>query len=373
MRSSSVRRRLLLSAYPPDGGAARHVVDLIEGLDPDAFIVDLVCLGDSVLEHALQGVANVTLHTLRGTHGRPSPGDAGDLPLLLRLVGNADVVHAHSSKAGFLTRFAAALRGRADRVVFTPHGWSFWAAAGSERRMYLALERLAARWCHRLVAVSHAEESAGLAARVGRPEQYRVIPNGIDLMRFSGSPHPHAGRILFVGRLAKPKRADLVLEALRAVREVHPETTLDVVGDGPLRPALEKLATRLGLRDHTRFLGARVDLPEILARACCLVLASDYEGCPLSVLEAMAAGVPVVATSAGGIPELVVDGETGLLAPPGDVAGLARALGTLVSSRERARELGERGRQRARALYSRERMVRETCLLYAEISGAAEA
>jgi glycosyltransferase involved in cell wall biosynthesis len=368
MARTSARRRLLLTVYPPDGGAARHVVDLVRGLDMDQYEVDLACLEGSQPWDELDGAAHVARHPLRGSHGRPGPADWRDLPLLLRLVGRADLIHAHSSKAGFLTRAAAAMRpGRRRRTLFTPHGWSFWAAAHAEGRTYLALERLAARWCTALVAVSEAERAAGLAAGVGRTEQYRVIRNGIDLAPFAGEPSPRAGRIVFVGRLRRPKRVDLALEALRQVRTAVPEATLDVVGDGPLRGELEALAGRLGLRDHVRFLGARNDLPQLLRDAQCLVLASDYEGCPLSVLEAMAAGVPVVATSVGGIPELVVEGETGILAPPGDAEALAAALRDVLVPRGRAQQLGAVGRARAQRLFSREQMVADTCALYDEI------
>jgi glycosyltransferase involved in cell wall biosynthesis len=361
-----------LTVYPPDGGAARHVVDLALGLDPARYAIDLACLEGSQVWQEVEGAAHVTRHALGGTHGRPGLSDARDLPLLLRLAARADLIHAHSSKAGFLTRLAAALRpGRRQRTIFTPHGWSFW-AAHAERALYLGLERLAARWCRTLVAVSEAERAAGLAARVGRPGQYRVIRNGIDLEAFAGEPQPREGRIVFIGRLRSPKRVDLALEALRQVREAVPAATLDVVGDGPLRAGLEQLAMRLGVGDGVRFLGSRTDLPSLLRDTHCFLLASDSEGCPLSVLEAMAAGVPVVATSVGGVPELVVDGETGSLTRPGDAAELAVALRSVLSSPEQARSLGENGRARARRLFSRERMIGDTSALYDEVVEGAE-
>jgi glycosyltransferase involved in cell wall biosynthesis len=372
MGLTSARRRLLLTVYPPDGGAARHVLDLALGLDPERYGIDLACLPGSQVWQEAGGAAHVTRHALGGSHGRPGLSDAGDLPLLLRLVGGADLIHAHSSKAGFLTRLAAAIRpGRRQRTIFTPHGWSFW-VAHAERAFYLGLERLAARWCGALVAVSEAERAAGLAARVGRAGQYRVIPNGIDLEPFSGEPQPRAGRMVFIGRLRSPKRVDLALEALRQVGESIPEATLDVVGDGPLRADLETLAGRLGVHDRVSFLGSRSDLPGLLRDAQCVVLASDSEGCPLSVLEAMAAGVPVVATSVGGVPELVVDGETGALTRPGDAGELAAALRGLLSAPERARSLGENGRERARRLFSRERMIEDTTALYDELATGRE-
>ena len=130
---------------------------------------------------------------------------------------------------------------------------------------------------------------------------------------------------------------------------------------------MERLAAELGLRDAARLLGTRADVPELLATAHCVLLASDYEGCPLSVLEAMAAGVPVVATAVGGIPEIVADGETGLLTPRGDAQALARALETVLADRDLATRLGAEGRARARRELDRERMGAEVVALYDEL------
>jgi glycosyltransferase involved in cell wall biosynthesis len=359
--------RLLLTVYPPDGGASQHVVDLALGLDADRWAIDLACLPGSQPWTELEGRPNVRLHGLRGSHGRPTPGDLRDLPLLARLAGRADVIHAHSSKAGFLTRLAAFARGRRNRTLFTPHGWSFWAAEGLEARAYLALERLAAHWCRTLITVSVAERREGLEAGVGRPEQYRVVLNGIELEPYAGEPRPEPGRIVFVGRLRQPKRADLAVRALAIVRRTRPEATLDVVGDGPLRTGLEQLAEREGVKQAVRFLGVRNDVPQLLAGVACMLLASDYEGCPLTVLEAMAAGLPVVATAVGGIPELVVEGETGFLVAPDRPEPIADALEAILTEPDRGRALGAAGRERARALFSRERMIRETAALYDEL------
>ena len=131
MPSSSAGRTLLLTVYPPEGGAARHVIELASGLDPDSWEIDVACLRDSEPWRRAPALPNVTLHPLGGRHGRPAMRDVGDLPLLVRLSRRADVIHAHSAKAGFLTRCAAVLAGRPRRTIFTPHGWSYWAATGA--------------------------------------------------------------------------------------------------------------------------------------------------------------------------------------------------------------------------------------------------
>jgi glycosyltransferase involved in cell wall biosynthesis len=301
----------------------------------------------------------VRLHPI-GASRRPGPGDALSLWRLLRLARRADVIHAHSAKAGFLGRLAAALAGRRGATVFTPNGWSFWAVRGPERRLYLALERLAARWCRTIVAVSEQERDAGLAAGIGDPSRYALVPNGIDLDRFAGEPDPVPGRALMVGRLAPPKRPDLAVEALARVDGA----VLQLAGEGPLAAPTEELAGRLGVADRVELLGARDDVPALLASASVALVLSDYEGWPYTVMEAMAAGVPVIASRVGGVPELVEDGVTGFVVEPGRAEPVAGALAALVADPERARALGEAGRRRARESLSRETMVARLVELY---------
>jgi glycosyltransferase involved in cell wall biosynthesis len=351
-----------LSLYPPDGGVARHVIDLVNGLDPERWVVDLACPPGSDPWVALADRPGVQLHRL-APGKEPGVSDAADLRRLLTLVTQADVIHGHASKAGFLTRFAAALRGRRRVAVFTPHAWSFWARE-RRSRAWLTLERLAAHWCGAIVGVSDAERRAGLEAGVGTESQYRVIHNGIDAETFDRPRRVVPGRILVVGRLAPQKRPDVALQALARVREKHPEAQLDLVAHGPLEGETTALVGELGLRDHVRLLTKGADVPELLSEAACFLLTSDYEGFPYTVLEAMAAGVPVVSTRVGGVPEQVADGETGLLFEPGDPAAAAAAVEQLLADPERAHRLSEAGRERVRREFGRERMVRETAALY---------
>ena len=297
----------------------------------------------------------------------PRLSDGADLRRIAQLAVRADVVHAHASKAGFLTRLASVLRRRRGRTVFTPHGWSFW-AHDERSRLWLVLERLAAHWCGAIVAVSDAELRAGLAAGVGTETQYRVIRNGIDPAPFERPRRPVPGRIALVGRLAEQKRPDIAVRALARLRERHPEASLDVIAHGPLDGEVAALVSELGVQDAVRLLGKRDDVPELLEEAECFLLTSDYEGCPYTVLEAMAAGLPVAATRVGGVPELVIEGKTGVLFEPGDANAAADALAGLLGAPDRARTLGEEGRARVRSEFGRERMVRQTVALYDDLT-----
>jgi glycosyltransferase involved in cell wall biosynthesis len=354
--------RVLLACQPLQSGVPHHVLDLVRSLDPARFRLTLACPRESVLWDELAG-SGVELHAISPAR-EPRPADARSLATLVSLARKADVVHGHSAKAGFLVRLAAALTGRTRVCVFTPHGWSFWSATGATGRLYLSLERLAGRWCRTIITLSADERDAGLSAGVGSRDRYVVIPNGVDLARFAHEPKPVAGRILMVGRFSPPKRHDLVLRAFAEVQSRFPGSELWFVGDGEDRPAAERLAADLGVQGATRFLGVREDVPELVAEAACVVLASDYEGCPLSVIEAMAAGVPVVATRVGGVPEVVRDGVTGILAEPGSPDGLARGLAELLGDGARAAELGRAGREHARERFSREQMAAATAEIY---------
>lgn len=360
------RIRLLLAAQPHDGGVARHLVTLVRALPAERFAVDVACPRGSLTWTLLEG-SGVALHPIE-SHREPRPGDVRSWATLVRLAGRADVIHVHSAKAGFIGRLAAAARGRRRVCVFTPHGWSWWAAEGVEARIYLNLERMAAHWCRTIVALSADERDAGLVARVGDPGQYRVIPNGVPLERFALPRRPVRGRILMVGRLAPPKRPDLAIRALASVREQIPDAELHIVGDGSLRTEAGALAAELGLGGAVQFLGTREDVPELLAEAECALLASDYEGSPLAVVEAMAASVAVVATEVGGVGELVRPGATGAIAPKGDADALARALLDALGDPERAAALGAEGRRLAQEELSLDRMVGRLVGLYEELA-----
>jgi len=359
-------RRLLVATQAVETGVPIHVRELLDGLTGTNVEIDVACPKGSLLWRELAGRAQVALHPLVGAR-RPALSDAVDLQCLTKLASRAAVIHLHSAKAGFLGRVATAVRHRTESCIFTPHGWSFWAFSGPESALYLRLERRAARWCRSIVAVSHNERAAGLDARVGRPEQYTVIHNGVDADRFSGERKPVPGRLVLVGRLSRAKRPDVALEVLKAVRVRFPSAELHIVGGGPEESHVRSLVGELGLADSVRLLGRRDQVADVLAEAECLLLTSDWEGCPIAVLEAMAAGVPVVATDVGGVPELVADGETGLLAHARDVEGLAGRVGRILESPAYGAELGEAGRARVRGRFRLADMRAATFGLYAEL------
>jgi glycosyltransferase involved in cell wall biosynthesis len=355
--------RLLVVVQPPIGGVARHVADLLPFLEPEEWDIELFCPEGSIVWAAGAEQANVTLTAISGRRA-PSPSDLATTWRLVGALRRADVVHAHSSKAGFQVRALAALVGRGRRVVFTPHGWSFWAVGGWKGRVCAALERAGAWATHTIVCVAAYERDAGLREGVGRRSQYAVVPNGIELDRFMDGPAPVEGRLVMVARLAAPaRRPELLVAALPGLRAKHPSAHVVFVGDGPLRGALAAQASALGVADAVTLLGDRTDVPDQLKTAAVAVHACRYDGCSLAVIEAMAAGRPVVASRVGGMDEVVLEGSTGELCSD-DPEDWVATVATLLDDPLRAEAMGAAGRDRARERFARERMAQAVTDVY---------
>ena len=247
-------------------------------------------------------------------------------------------MHASSSKAGVLGRLAAAAT-RVPIRIFTVHGWAFSAYSGLASRLYRVSDRLMAPLTTVTICVSEQELAAGLEAGTCRAERSVVIHNAVDVAAAPRSRHDRpVPRLIAVGRLKAPKDFLTLVRALARLPEGGFEALL--VGDGPDRGEIEDEIRELGVEGRVQLAGERSDVPALLADSDVFVLSSRSEGLPVSVLEAMAAELPVVASNVGGLGELVVDGETGLLVPPGDPEALAEALGRLIEDRELRRRLG---------------------------------
>jgi len=275
------------------------------------------------------------------------------------------VIHAHDYAGNVVAVPAARLAG--IPIVVSRRDLADWRPA-KERHLLRAACRLADR------VLVNATPIAELAAREGAPrERIRVVPNGIDVSGFDAAtlaapdpplppPTPDRTTIAVMGHMDRPHKghADLLRAAARLRRPV----TWWFLSDGPLRGALEAQAAELGISAH--FLGRRSDVPAILARVDALVHPSWTEGFPNAVLEAMCAGLPVVATRVGGVPELL--GDAGWLVPPRDPAALAAAIDELCADPAGARATGARARARVEACFSASRMLSDVLAIYAELA-----
>lgn len=344
--------RLLLVVDSLDGGGAeRHVVDLAGALRRRGHDVTVACSVGGVLADGL-GAAGVPLRPLVGSlvKRRVSLVFAARLRRLVR-EGGFDLVHAHIYASAAAAALATARTG--VPLVVTEHTEAPWRRRGARafsRWLYGRPARIVAvsTAISRLLATGYGVHGDRLSVVVPAvlPQPPAAAPSGCAQDRLVG----------LVARLERSKGGDLFLRAAAQVGALVPAARFVVVGDGPQRGELERLAAQLGMADRVEFLGYRSDARRLIGSLDVLVVPSRTDGTPLVVLEAMAAGVPVVAAAVGGIPDQIRHDVDGLLVPPGDPAAVAGALAELLTDAERALRLAAAGRRRA-AEFTHDAMV----------------
>jgi len=289
--------------------------------------------------------------------------DLAALAELVRLIRRERpaIVHTHTSKAGFVGRLAAVI-GRVPAVIHQPHGHIFYGYYSPRRTaVFTALERVATHWTDRIITLTDRGAAEHLARGIGRPGLYVTVPSGVptDELRATAPSRSEARTrlgvdrdtfvIVGLGRLLRIKGFDLLVRALPAVAEQIPSARVLLVGDGVERGHLQTLAASLRLTGRLLLTGETTDVTAYLAAAGVLAVPSRNEGMGRVIVEAMALGLPVVATAVGGIPDVVTDGECGRLVAPEDVDALSTALIELGRDRALRRKLGEAAVPRAEA------------------------
>lgn len=311
-----------------------------------------------------------------------------DLAALWRLVGlfrreRFDIIHLHSSKAGFLGRLAARIANVSAIVVYSPHGLSFLSDQPPARRwLYRTLERLAGRLGDRVIAVSPSERQIIIEQGLARADQVACISCGVQVdslarsidrtaertaqRRLLGIP-ANATVIGTVARLTPQKNPLLFVEAACNVSKAWPDAHFVWCGDGELRAAAEASARQYGIEKRCSFLGHREDVRGILAAFDLFWLTSDYESFGIATTEAMALELPVIATDVVGTCDVVVSGVSGLLVPPRDPEALAATTLALLRDPDRAQELGRAGRARVLDHYTVEQMLDAMSAFYQDL------
>lgn len=335
------------------GGPGRHVLGVAEGLR-DRYEIRVVTGTAPEVEGELPS-GGATVDRLPMVRSVDPRQDGAATVAMRRLLSRHGVrlVHSHTAKAGAVTRVAAAAMANRPRMVHTFHGHVFGGYFSPRAESFFAqVERRLARRADRLIAVSAEVRDALLDLGIGRPTQYEVLPPGVDLQPYLdvtaptgqlratlgiGADEPLVG---VAARLAPIKDHGLLLDAMAELPGVH----LAVLGHGERRAALEAKVSALGIRGRVHFTGWCHDMAGVLADLDIAVLTSRNEGTPMSLIEASAAGLPIVATRVGGVADVVIQDRTGLLVPPGDAGAVAAALRCLLNDPRRGRELGRAGR-----------------------------
>lgn len=368
------------------GGPAIHAILLTRGLQNERFRSTLVCGQEAPGEGNMLDLA--ARHDVRPTVveelGREVSliNDLAAVRRLYQMIRRAQphIVHTHMAKAGTAGRLAARLAG-VPIVLHTYHGHVFHSYFSRRKTaMFLNIERFLGRLTDTVIAVGEKQRDELIGYRVAPAEKIVSIPLGLEIEpmleaeRERGQLRAELGlngvdRLVgIVARLVPIKSHETFLEAAAEVNRRLPNVKFVIVGDGERRAELEAQAVRLGLERETRFLGWRRDMRAVYADLDVVVLSSLNEGSPVAIIEAMAAGRPVVCTDVGGVAEVVAHGESGLLVPPRNPGALAEAVQDVLADPAGGQKLGQAARAAVYPKYSSGRLIADVERLYLRLA-----
>jgi glycosyltransferase involved in cell wall biosynthesis len=373
------------------GGPSFHVINLNRGLNPHKFESLLVCGTENAGEQSLmdfafsQGIKPVVISEMVA-EASLKPCDVKALYKLYWMIRRErpDIVHTHTAKAGFLGRLAARLA-KVPVIIHTYHGHILHGYYGPLKTNLLRrMEKTLAHITDCIIAVSAEVKRELVTYGVSSSERIVVIPLGLELEPFlncaarRGELRRELGiddgapLVGIVGRIVPIKNHRLFLDASLMAANQNPQVRFVIVGDGPIRAEMQRYAYELGMADRVIFVGWRRDLQRIYADLDVLVLSSINEGTPVSAIEAMAAGCPVAATRVGGLPDLITEGETGLLVPSEDAKALATAIDSLLKNPRARRQMGQIARGIVKERFAAQRLISDMERLYQELLGKAQ-
>jgi glycosyltransferase involved in cell wall biosynthesis len=359
-----------------NGGAERILASIVNNLPADEFLSFVCCVKNT-------GVVADSLRNLGGpvTQLKRYEGSSYYTGYLLAKAlrdNHIDIVHGHNWST-FCETVIGGVLARTERIVNTIHGLQDPPSAGpvqqGKRMMRTVAERGLSRLSGQICSVSKMVKENVLRATGLDEEKVSVIYNGIEVDAGNGGPKsptdPTAPRdpefvLSWAGRIVPVKNLPCLLESIALAKDRVENLVLNIIGDGPERETLKKEAKTLGIERQVRFVGYSSDVRRWLSLSDVFVLPSHYEGFSVALLEAMAAGLPVIATSVGGNPEIVIPGETGVLVPPGDSKALAEAIFDLHRRDDLRTDMGKRGAERVRQEFNLKKMMSEYIKVYRE-------
>jgi glycosyltransferase involved in cell wall biosynthesis len=364
-------------------GIGTYLRWLAQGLDLERFQLTFACLSEGGMALADELGSIKDIRAISWPMNRFKVDPVSDLLLTLRIARliraeKFDLIHAHGSKSGFLARLAA--MGSGVPVIYSPHCFSFHDGVNPLlANLLAALERFAARYLTaRIITVADGEQTLARRYRVGFPQLFVTVHSGIDPANYDKPVDKTAQRAFLkldenaplvgaVGRLGKQKSPLDFVQMAALVYSHMPQTHFVWAGSGPLKEAAQNLSEELGIGEVCHFIGEYKDVPSLLGAMDCFVLPSLWEGFPIVLLEAMAAGVPIVATDIPGNDEAASSGKNGWLVPPASPSALAEKVLGLLNNLEQAATFARSSRERIHQEFTRAKMLASIQNVYQDV------
>ena len=357
------------------GGTLEYLKLLIPLLDKDKYSITVICHGDTY--HELKSM-NIKVFKLEMTRTISPINDLKSLLSINNYINknHVDLIHAHSSKAGFLGRSAAAIH--KIPCVYNPHGWSFDMKTNkSKTKLYETLERVASNWANKIILISPAELESALEKKISRENKFAVINNGIDLSKYSSKVDYEFRKLYSIkdnerligmcARFTPQKSPETFIEIAKYVTDRNPNCRFMLVGDGELRYRVEVRIKKLNLNDKVILTGWTNSPEKFINIFDIGVLTSRWEGFGLVLAEYMACGKPVVASRVGGIPYVVRGEIDGFLCDPNDIEGFGNCILKLLSDKSLYDTVAKNAIERVDKQFSIERVAREHELIYDQL------
>ncbi len=365
MNIKSKSKILYISTKSEIGGVTSHLIEFITNFRDlhDIYLIS----GERGLLTDTAAALGIEYHILPNLNNQA--GVIEDLKTIwecTRLIHKIqpDLIHAHSSKAGLIGRIAAQITNTPK--IFTAHGWGFTPGIPRARQTLLwGLELGLAKLTDQIICVSKFDRDLALTSNVGSNQQLHYIYNGVPDTALQAAPQTVMAEdkisIVMTARFSEQKDQFL---AIRACQQLPKHVEIVFVGEGNLLPKAKQLAADLGVSDRVKFLGNRLDVAEILSKSQIFMLLSHYEGLPISIVEGMRAGLPIVASNVGGVSEQVLDGKNGLLVPRQDLAATVAALMKLIDNPKLRLSMANESRQHFLNSFNIDRTLAQTQKIY---------
>ncbi|MFA5029349.1 MAG: glycosyltransferase family 4 protein [Patescibacteria group bacterium] len=380
MNNSEKTKVLYIITLLSWGGAQKYVYDLISGLKDEPNLEIIISGGAKNKGELAERAKNQGLKSITFKNLVREINPLKDLLAVWEIKKTIekekpDIIHLNSSKAGVVGSLAAKLAKHKARVIFTCHGWVFNESLNPLIKLaYLVLEKSTSRFKDKIICLSQLDKQSALKKNIAPQNKLAVIPNGINLDKIKFLDQPEARKKLglpltgiIVGTIANfyaNKGLKYFIEAIKIINTDPIPVVAVVIGDGELRPELENLIKEAGLENKFILAGSQSDAAQYLKAFDLYLCSSLKEGLPYSILEAMAAGLPIVATRIGGIPEIIKDGKTGLLSEPGNSAKLAEKIKQVIADPALAKKMAEQARLAVINDFSFQKMILETLSEY---------